>query len=711
MPDGMNHILYIFFSFLTLNSFGQLTPLQEHSIDSLKKTIAIAHHDTAKINAYYAWDNIIYISNPELDQELNQKIVDIAEQNLRKESLTLPEKTTFKKALAQALNSLGIISYNKGENVKAIEYYTHSLEIREEIEDKKGVAATLNNFGIIYQDQAENAKAIDYYTRSLKINEEIGDKNGEANCLSNIGRMYHELGDTLKAIDYQMRSLKIRESIGDKRGVAIAYSGLGSLYADQGNDAKAMMYFNRGLTVSKEIGDKNNTALALGNIGFVYKRIGVTSLALDYFNRSLEMFEEIGKKRWIAATLNYIGDIYKQGGEIEKAVTYYKKALSIAQEGGLVSATKDASQALFNSYKINGNYKEALVMHELYIQMRDSIVNETNQKEVLKQELKYTYDKQRALDEKEHEKQMAIAAEQEQTQKVVIYSVTGISLLILGFTIFAFNRLKYTRRQKRKIEIQKNLIEEKQKEIFASFTYAKRLQDAILPPEHYIKSQLPENFILYMPKDIVAGDFYWMEQKKDLLLIAVADGTGHGIPGAIISVICSNALNTAVLEFGITEPGKILDKTRDLVLETFSKNGEDVKDGMDISLISINAATKEIKWSGANNPLWYISNGKFIEIKANKQAIGRTDNPLPFTSHTIPYNKGDLFYLHTDGYADQFGGPKGKKLKHKVLKEILLGNFVLSPSEQKKKLESSFTGWMGALEQVDDVCIIGFKIN
>ncbi len=689
---------------------GQLTPKQEQAVDSLKNFINKAQHDTLKINAYTAWDNIIYISDPKLDLELNLKIVELANENLKKETLSDSEKKVFKKAQSLGFNSLGIIFYNKGDFDKAINYYSRSLKIRAEIGDKKGIAATLNNFGIVYQDQGDNAKAIEYYTRSLKTNEEIGDKKGEANTLSNIGRIYREQNDTSKAIYYQTRSLKLRESIGDKRGMAIAFSNIGSIYSDQGNKTKAMEYFIHYLKISEEIGDKNNIALALGNIGLVYKNQGDNAKALDYYNKSLKMFEEIGKKKWMAASLTNIGEIYKQKGEIEKAIQYYKNALVIAQSAGLVATTKDASQSLFNSYKITGNYKEALKMHELYIMMRDSILSENSQKAIMKQEIKYTYDKEKALDAKENEKQKAISAEREQKQKVAIYGITGSLVMVLVFALFVFNRWRFTRKQNKIIEEQKNLVEGKQKEILSSITYAKRLQEAILPPDHYVKTYLPSSFIFYKPKDIVAGDFYWMERRDEILFIAAADCTGHGVPGAMVSVICSNALNRVVLELGITEPGKILDKTRELVLETFSRSDKEVKDGMDISLATINTNTKEIKWSGANNPLWYISNGKLIEVKANKQAIGKTDNPLPFTTHSFQLNEGDLFYLSTDGYADQFGGGNGKKLKKKALKQMLLQNSQLSPTQQKEKLESSFNNWMGTLEQIDDVCMIGVKI-
>ncbi|MFY8184997.1 MAG: PP2C family protein-serine/threonine phosphatase, partial [Bacteroidia bacterium] len=191
------------------------------------------------------------------------------------------------------------------------------------------------------------------------------------------------------------------------------------------------------------------------------------------------------------------------------------------------------------------------------------------------------------------------------------------------------------------------------------------------------------------------------------------DSTGHGVPGAMVSVVCSNALNRAVLEFKLIQTGQILDKTRELVLETFSKSTTDVKDGMDISLLAVirkNNEIVEINWSGANNPLWFIENNEVKEVKANKQPIGKTDNPTPFTTHSIPYVKGTSFYLFTDGYADQFGGPKGKKFKYKQLEELLLELSTKEMSVQKETLNSKFEEWKSGIEQVDDVCVIGIKL-
>ncbi|HLP13171.1 MAG TPA: SpoIIE family protein phosphatase [Flavobacteriales bacterium] len=297
------------------------------------------------------------------------------------------------------------------------------------------------------------------------------------------------------------------------------------------------------------------------------------------------------------------------------------------------------------------------------------------------------------------------------------------------------------------ITSQKHIIEEKQKEIVDSINYAKRIQDAILPTDEEITKTLPTAFVLYKPKDIVAGDFYWLETKEKLVMIAAADCTGHGVPGAMVSVVCSGALTRSVREFGLTKPGSILDKTTELVLETLDKNNGDVKDGMDITLLTINLNQNILMYSGANNPLWLVrpvheqiseaiiteteiahgtltpalhSTGQLttenrqlhyecIEIKADKQPIGKFENRKPFNTHMHEIQPGDKVYLFTDGYADQFGGEKGKKFKYSTLQKVILENAHKPAAEQKEILDKTFDAWKGNYEQTDDVCIIGIS--
>lgn len=262
------------------------------------------------------------------------------------------------------------------------------------------------------------------------------------------------------------------------------------------------------------------------------------------------------------------------------------------------------------------------------------------------------------------------------------------------------------------------IINERNKEITDSITYAKRIQDAILPPQRVVKEWLQESFILYRPKDIVAGDFYWMpsqaaakESEQEVVYFAAADCTGHGVPGAMVSVVCSNALSRALVEEGVKEPGKILDRTRELVTDLFGQGDEDIKDGMDISLCALSTSTGTLKWAGANNPLWIIRKNatEVEEIKPDKQPIGKYAAEKPFTTHTIELKTGDAIYIFSDGFQDQFGGDKGKKFKSGKLKKLLISVQELDMQAQRAALLSAFENWKGELEQVDDVCVIGVK--
>lgn len=268
-------------------------------------------------------------------------------------------------------------------------------------------------------------------------------------------------------------------------------------------------------------------------------------------------------------------------------------------------------------------------------------------------------------------------------------------------------------------------LEVKNQEIIDSITYAKRIQQAILPPEHFFHKHLPDSFVAYLPKDIVAGDFYWMETRENSVIFAAADCTGHGVPGALVSVVCHNALNRSVREFDLKTPSDILDQTAIIVDETFEKSTQEVKDGMDISICSISLSSRTLNWAGANNPLWIIckteksglgspameENGfKLYEIKADKQPIGRYPNRSKYTNHEVQLEPDDRIFIFSDGFADQFGGENGKKYKSKNFKSFLLSIQDHPMDEQKALIIYEFNHWRNKLEQLDDVCVIGVKV-
>ncbi len=299
----------------------------------------------------------------------------------------------------------------------------------------------------------------------------------------------------------------------------------------------------------------------------------------------------------------------------------------------------------------------------------------------------------------------------------VIYIMLTLFILI---SIFRWRTKKLIENQKnleltvseRTLEVtqQKEIVELKNKEITDSITYAKRIQEAILPSHQYVKSHLDNAFILYKPKDIVAGDFYWLEQKGQKTLLASADCTGHGVPGAMVSVVCNNALNRTVREFNLEQPGEILNKVREIVIETFSKSDEEVKDGMDISLISFDKNNLTLEYAGANNSFYLIRDGKVQITKADKQPIGAYAFSKDFTNHTFQLKKGDTFFIFTDGYVDQFGGPRGKKFKYRPFIDMLIEINSMSMADQKAFIDDAFEDWKGDKEQIDDVCVIGIRI-
>jgi len=313
--------------------------------------------------------------------------------------------------------------------------------------------------------------------------------------------------------------------------------------------------------------------------------------------------------------------------------------------------------------------------------------------------------------------EIIVKADKIESQKSIIWLSIVFLIIVSALGVLAYRsyRLKnkaniLISKQKGEIEEQHNVLEEQHREITDSINYAKRIQDAILPPLKLVKGYIPDSFILYQPKDIVAGDFYWMEGVNNLIIFAAADCTGHGVPGAMVSVVCHNAMNRAVREFMLIEPDEILNKTRDIVVETFEKSDEDVRDGMDVALCTINTESNKLSFSGANNGLYFIRNGELLQIKPDKQPIGKYDDSKPFTKHEMDLEKGDVIYTFSDGYADQFGGPKGKKFMYRPFRELLLSIHTKPMSEQHDLLMNAFEEWRGKMEQIDDVCVIGVRI-
>lgn len=639
-------------------------------------------------------------------------------------SMEIDKELGKKEGVAGSLINIGNLYRKIGNLDTALNYYKQSLDLQEQLKNQKGIAGTLNNMGVIFEKQGNYARAIDFYTRSLSIQEKLNNQAEIASSLLNIGNIYDNQHEYDKALKYYKRSLDMEQQQKNKEGISKCLYNIADVYADKGELDTALVYHEKSLKIKEELGNKDGIANSMSLIGSIYLNKGDYKKAKEYNNKSLKISREIGYKSGIVIALQNLSQIYFELGQFQRSIELGQQSLKIARDIGIANETKNIAYTLYQSYKNENQYKDALDMHELYISTRDTIESQENQKEVIRQEYKYAYEKQALADsiknaELQKVKDAELAAQKaiSEQQKLRSYFLYGGLIVAIFIGIFIYNRLKLTRKQKGIIEEQKEQVdhafhqlEEKNIQILDSIKYAKRIQSAILPPEKLVSNYLQNSFILYKPKDIVAGDFYWLEPLGEQVLFAAADCTGHGVPGAMVSVVCNNSLNRAVREYDKDDPGKILDKTRELVIEEFEKSEEDVQDGMDIALCKLK--DNKLSYAGANNPLWIIrkDSNQIEEYKANKQPIGKYTKNDPFDSHQVELSSGDTFYIFSDGYIDQFGGPKGKKLKSLKFKQLLLSIQDKNMAEQHKILDDYFSQWKGDLEQLDDVCVIGVRV-
>jgi serine phosphatase RsbU (regulator of sigma subunit) len=611
--------------------------------------------------------------------------------------------------------------YNAIGNIpKSLESYEKGLELSKQFDYKKGIGLCLSSIGRLYEDQKNEQQSIAILQKAKMVMREIKDSVGLANLNISLGRLYGKIHNTKKAEEYFNEALFFYKNSNHPDAsdqVPIIYRNIGRMHFANKDILKARSNFQNALSVAEANNDEFQIAYTLLVIADTYIENSDYTNALTYISNSLKIYEKLNYESGKAAAYSSFANVYFKQKNYKSAKEYSNRSLGLIKKEFYTYQIRDAEFLAFNIDSASENFSDAYLHYKNYILSRDKLNSDDVRKAAINEKFQSEYEKQKAVDKAEHEKQTVLANAEKKKQNIIIISVIVALLLLFLITLIIFRSLKLVKKQKVIIEIknretveQKHLVEEKQKEIIESITYAKRLQEAILPPQEFINKYVPDNFILYKPKDLVAGDFYWAERINDLFFIAAADSTGHGVPGAMVSVVCSNALNRTIKEFGLTETGKILDKTRELVLETFEKSTSEVKDGMDISLLCINSKNKSIFWSGANNPLWYIQDNQLKEIKADKQPIGKTEYPKPFTSHKIEYVENTTFYLFTDGFADQFGGPNGKKFKYKQFSDLLLKHKDLSQLEQSNIINTVFTKWKGDLEQVDDVCVIGIKI-
>jgi serine phosphatase RsbU (regulator of sigma subunit) len=689
-------VIFAAFIFLQICVFAQ-----QKKTDSLESLLKETTIDTLKVN----------LQN-DLSRAYLQKAPDKAEA-FAQSALKLAEQIRFRKGEATAYNNIGVILWQHGDYMTARDNFQKALNIFISLGDKPGTAKCYGNIGLIYRATGDLPVALSYQFRSLKLREELKDEEGMAKNYSAIGNIYDSQNNYTLTVFYHNKALQLWDKLGNRTGVAGSYINIGNAYWDKRNDSMALDQYKRSLAIYNSLNDEAGASTCNMNIGMIYDVRKDHKKSLEYTYKALEVKQRIGDNSGISTCYINIANSLLELNRKAEAMDYLDKALKLCKASNRKEGMKIIYGTMSKVYSEQNNYHEAYNYLQLYGDMKDSLFKEGSAKEMAEMQTKYESEKKQKEIELLTKDRQIQALELNKNKLWMIVLVVGILLVIVLAALF-YNRSQLKQRANHLLEHRNSEITLQKKEITDSINYAKRIQESILPPADAWSKMLPDSFIFYRPKDIVSGDFYWIEQKNDVVCFAAVDCTGHGVPGALMSVVGFNLLTQAINEVNLLKPSDILRHLDAGVTKTLrqSEEGKGVKDGMDLSLCSLNKKTLELEYAGAFNSLYYVSNGALTEIKADKFPIGvniggKVDD---YTNHHIRLKKGDCVYLYSDGYADQFGGPKGKKFKYNQLKEMLTAISGLPVEEQRNEIERRFDAWKGDLEQVDDVVIIGVRV-
>ena len=603
----------------------------------------------------------------------------------------------------KCLNVIGEIYVYTAEYAKSLKYLSDARTIFEKLDAKIDLARSNNNMGIIHKNQYNLNEAGVYFRKALELGDDV--RKGDASLY--LGQVYILQKKYTDADKILKTAVEFAQKNKDNYVLADAYTGLGQVNMNFGKKEEALFYLEGALKIKVEVDDLQG----------------------------------------ISIVSNALGNLWLQNDDANKAHMYFLRSMKIAEEIDVREQLKDAYLGVSNSFHLKNADDSAYLYLDKYNRLNELILSQEASKKLSQIEDALTAEKEKQ--KIEHEKKIQKQKEEHDAYINALFTwvFIGIILIMSVFAYIMYNR--YRLKQKANLEIlkqkeeverqkivaeeQKLIIEEKNHEITDSINYAKRIQTAVLPTEEEFKKSFTDSFVLFKPKDIVSGDFYWftktkteintrrggeirggfVEQEKELIIYVTADCTGHGVPGGFMSMLGTSLLNEIINERKFHDPSKALDMLREKIINDLKQTGVsgENKDGMDLVLTVYDLKNKKLTYSAANNGFYILRNGNLLEYKADKQPIGYYGDAMkPFTKTEIQLEDGDCIYTFTDGYADQFGGPKGKKFKYKTLENKLLDIYQLPMSEQKIILDDVIESWRGDLEQNDDICLIGVRI-
>jgi CheY-like chemotaxis protein/serine phosphatase RsbU (regulator of sigma subunit) len=534
---------------------------------------------------------------------------------------------------------------------------------------------------------------------------------------------------------------------------------LGYLYKEKNNFSKSVENFQKAIKSNEDLGNFNAIKNICENIGMIYAEGADYVQALIYFKKSLRISEKQNKPTEVLSDLINISQILQNQKNYNESNQNIEKAVSMAQEASDFTSLKNCYSILSENYDLLGLPDKSKEYFDLAASLKSHLQKEELKKfesrtkvaeaesfakdiEIKSKEQRIqsiTKEQQLTLDLLKKEKELSELRKKEslakeRNTKIIILSLSTILILVSLSLFFIFKQLREKKRanrllessnqqiieQKKEIEEQRDIANNQKKKITDSIYYAKRIQSAVLPPLSSFEKIIPEHFIFYRPRDIVSGDFYWITEKEGIVILAAVDCTGHGVPGAFMSMLGVAYLNDIVNKTTFNRhirslhANEILNQLRENVINSLHQTGKtsETKDGMDIALCIIDFEHKTLQFSGAHNPVYLIRSGKLMQLEADKMPIGIYKTAgVSFTNHEIALEKDDLLYIFSDGYYDQFGGSRNMKMFSSNFRKLLLDIHQKSMPVQRKLVEEYYDTWKGNNEQVDDVLVIGFKFE
>nr|WP_294858939.1 tetratricopeptide repeat protein [uncultured Fluviicola sp.] len=634
--------------------------------------------------------------------------------SMYKEVIALRIKNHQEDKLTGAYSNLGSVYYEQGAYAKALKHYQNAIDIAKKYHQDDKVLVLYSNLAAAYKSVGLYDQAISTFNDGLKLNKRIRNKEQEAQLYMNLSTVYHDKNMTDESVKYSEIARKLSREVHAVRNRQTILYNLSLDYRAKKQFAKAKACLDEMYLVAKEMNEDDiwlEYFLARANYLFDLKRFDeamkLTVAAEKYANREADLLS-YGEVQLTKAS------VYAELKKFKEGIAAAELAMTAFKDTEDANAQVRTLKVLAELYKSSGDPEKALKVFEQAQELKEKTDLESVTNQIA------TLNSLNELERKEQDLALSrqtnqlITAENGRKNNLILglFLIGGLIVISLGIS-FKSNRQKkkanaLLNRQNEEIENQKSLIEEKQTEILDSIHYAKRIQESLLVQQELLHESLPDSFIFFQPKDIVSGDFYWATKRNGKFYLAICDSTGHGVPGAFMSALNITFLSESINQLGIVEPGKIFNHVRNRLVESISHDG--AKDGMDGILFCFDETSKKLTYAAAHNYPIVIRGGELIKFPTDKMPVGKSDLIREFQTYEIQIEPGDELIAYTDGYADQFGGEKGKKLKLANLHEYLLTISNEKMTEQHILLKEHFQTWKGDLEQVDDVCLFGVKL-